>query len=176
MNQVREERSQKSDDESSSSEGDMSEDDLESIADSLEKVKVKVQPWAPEPLGLPPYAPKGTTGQSLHPEAWQELSAHCFPVFQDAQGARFHEPLDWKVIQRLEEGVRAYGVSAAFVIAQLESLHCLTPSDWQNLARACLSPGQYLDWKTFFIEYSGEQATQNASAGQAAWDQDMLLG
>jgi hypothetical protein len=65
----------------------MSEDDLESIEDSLEKVKVKVQPWAPEPLGLPPYAPKGTTGQSLHPEAWRELNAHYFPVFQDAQGA-----------------------------------------------------------------------------------------
>ena len=50
MNQVREERSQKSDAESSSSKGDMSEDDLESIVDSLEKVKVKVQPSA---LGLP---------------------------------------------------------------------------------------------------------------------------
>jgi hypothetical protein len=156
----------------------MSEDDLESIADSLEKVKVKVQPLTLVPPRPPPYAPKGTTGCSLHPEAWRELSAHCFPVFQDAQGAQFHEPLDWKVIQRLAKGVRAYGVSATFIIAQLESLHryCLTPSDWQNLARACLSPGQYLDWKAFFIEYSGEQAAQNASAGQAAWDLDMLLG
>ena len=59
MNQVREERS--------SSEGDMSEEDLESIADSLEKVKVKMQPPAPGP---PPYAPEGATGRSLHPEAW----------------------------------------------------------------------------------------------------------
>ena len=125
LNQVREERS--------SSEGDMSEEDLESIADSLEKVKVKMQPPAPGP---PPYAPEGATGCSLHPEAWRELSAHCFPVFQDAQGARFPGPLDWKVIQRLAEGVRAYRVSAAFIIAQLESLHryCLTASDWQNLA------------------------------------------
>jgi hypothetical protein len=48
--------------------------------------------------------------------------------------------------------------------------------DWQNLAHACLSPGQYLDWKAFFIEFAGEQAAQNAEAGQAAWDQDMLLG
>ena len=47
LNQVREERSQKSDAESSSSKRDMSEEDLESIADSLEKVKVKVQPLAP---------------------------------------------------------------------------------------------------------------------------------
>jgi hypothetical protein len=67
LNQVREERSQKSDAESSSSEGDMSEENLESIADSLEKVKVKVQPSAPGP---PSYAPEGATGRSLHPEAW----------------------------------------------------------------------------------------------------------
>ena len=100
LNQVREERSHNSDAESSSSKGNMSEDDLESIEDSLDKVKVKVQPSALGPQLR--YAPKGATGRSLHPEAWRELSAHCFPVFQDAQ---VHEPLDWKVIQRLEEGV-----------------------------------------------------------------------
>jgi hypothetical protein len=49
LDQVREERSQESDAESSSSEGDLSKDDLESLADSLEKVKVKVQPSAPAP-------------------------------------------------------------------------------------------------------------------------------
>ena len=52
----------------------------------------------------------------------------------------------------------------------------MTPSDWQNLARACLSPGQYLDWKAFFIEFAAEQAAINAGNGQPAWDQDMLLG
>ena len=51
----------------------------------------------------------------------------------------------------------------------------MTPSDWQNLARACLSPGQYLDWKAFFIEFP-KQAAINAGNGQPAWDQDMLLG
>ena len=39
LNQVREERSQKSEAEGNSSDGDMSEDNLESIADNLEKVK-----------------------------------------------------------------------------------------------------------------------------------------
>jgi hypothetical protein len=52
----------------------------------------------------------------------------------------------------------------------------MTPSDWQNLARACLSPGQYLAWKAFFIESAAEQAEINAGNGQPAWDQDMLLG
>jgi hypothetical protein len=53
LNRVREERSQKSEAEGSSSDGDMSEDNLDSIADSLEKVKMKV-----EPSGLgPPWPP-----------------------------------------------------------------------------------------------------------------------
>ena len=77
---------------------------------------------------------------------------------QDAQQGHYHELVDWKIVQRLAEGVCTYGVSAAFVRAQLENLHryCMTPSDWQNLARACLSPGQYLDWKAFFIEFAAE--------------------
>ena len=125
----------------------------------------------------PPYALDGTSGHSLHPETWRVLRAQCFPVFQDAQGGHYHELLDWKIVQSIEEGVCTYGVSAAFVRAQLENLHCycMTPSNWQNLARAYLTPGQYLDWKAFFIEFP-KQAAINAGNGQPAWDQDMLLG
>ena len=54
LNQVREERSQKSEAEGSSSDGDMSGDNLESIADSLEKVKMKVEPSGPGPPWPPP--------------------------------------------------------------------------------------------------------------------------
>ena len=54
----------------------------------------------------------------------------------------------------------------------------MTPSDWMNLAKACLSPGQYLDWKAFLIEFANVQAAINLAAGgaQAVWDTDMLLG
>ena len=82
------------------------------------------------------------------PRSLESLSTQgCFPVFKDQQGNRHHEPLDWKIVQRLAEVVRAYGTSAANVISMLEHLHryCMTPHDWQNLACACLSPGQYLD-------------------------------
>jgi hypothetical protein len=44
------------------------------------------------------------------------------------------------------------------------------------LVKACLSPGQYLDWKAFLIEFANEQAAANAVAGNPAWDRDMLLG
>jgi hypothetical protein len=90
--------------------------------------------------------------------------------FQDAQGGHYHEPLDWKLFQRLAEGFHTYGVSAAFVRAQLENVHCycMTPRDWQNLAHACLSPGQYLDWKAFFVEFAAEQAAINSGNGHPA--------
>ena len=42
--------------------------------------------------------------------------------------------------------------------------------------KACLSPGQYLDWKAFLIEFTNEQAVANSAAGNPAWDRDMLLG
>ena len=71
-----------------------------------------------------------------------------------------------------------YRVSAAYVVAQLEHLHryCMTPSDWQNLACAYLTSGQYLDCKAYYIEFALEQAVLNARNGQPAWDQDMLMG
>jgi len=71
LNQVREERSQKSETEGNSTEGEMSKDNLESITDSLEKVKLKVEPLAPGPPHLPPYALGGAEGRSLHPEVWR---------------------------------------------------------------------------------------------------------
>lgn len=42
--------------------------------------------------------------------------------------------------------------------------------------KACLSPGQYLDWKVFLIEFTNEHAVANSAAGNPAWDKDTLLG
>ena len=52
----------------------------------------------------------------------------------------------------------------------------MTPSDWAVLVKACLSPGQYLDWKAFLIKFANEQAAANTATGNPAWDKDMLLG
>jgi hypothetical protein len=44
-----------------------------------------------------------------------------------------------------------------------------------KLGKGILSPGQYLDWKAFLIEFANEQVVANAAAGNPAWDRDMLL-
>jgi hypothetical protein len=126
--------------------------------------------------------PKGANkpSTSFCPEVWKELGL-TFPVFLSADGQRYHEPIDFKTIKQLAEPVRTYGVSAAFVTAQVEALarYCLNPGDWGSLARACLSSGQYLDWKSYFYEYANAQAAVNLASGedpQRPWDADMLLG
>ena len=52
----------------------------------------------------------------------------------------------------------------------------MTPSNWAVLVKACLSTGQYLDWKAFLIEFTNEQAVANVAVGNPAWGRDMLLG
>ena len=98
--------------------------------------------------------------------------------FTDQAGQRYHEPLDFKVIRNFAESVQTYSLTASYTVAQVEALnrHCMTLSDWAGLVKACLSPGQYLDWKAFLIEFANEQAVANSAAGNPAWDRDMLLG
>lgn len=123
---------------------------------------------------------KPAGGTSFCPEVWKEIGL-SFPVFLDANGQRYHEPVDFKTIKQLAKSVKTYGVNTTFVIAQIEALgrYCLTPGDWGSLARACLSPGQYLDWKSYLYEYANIQAAINLASGadpQRHWEADMLLG
>ena len=101
-------------------------------------------------------------------------------VFLDGQGQRFYEPLDFKTVKALAESVRTYGITASFTLAMVESLTrlCITPTDWTNLAHACLSPGQYLEWKVFVSEFAEEQAAVNQATGGPVrtWDKDALIG
>lgn len=52
----------------------------------------------------------------------------------------------------------------------------LTPDDWANVARASLSGGQYLTFKTAWQEFSQDTARRNTAAGNHQWNLDMLMG
>ncbi|KAL6091640.1 hypothetical protein STEG23_002878 [Scotinomys teguina] len=140
-------------------------EDLDSVIEQLERARIrkrkkekekdkKVNPSGPPSYegGAPPPYGGGASGNTFAPEAWRVVRAKmqlACPVFQDPQGERYQEPLDFKVIKSLAESVRAYGITASFTVAQVEALsrHCMTPNNWSGLARACLSPGKYLDWR-----------------------------
>lgn len=114
---------------------------------------------------------------SFCPEVWKEASM-SFPVFQDAQGARTHEALEFKSLKNLAESVQSYGVSASFTLAIVERLAAIamTPLDWQSTAKACLAMGTYLNWKSLYADFAQQQARENAAQGQPAWNFDMLMG
>lgn len=178
----------------------LDDEDVESICESLQRLKVRKKRKErerkddrtlegkydrPFPSAPPPYpgAMGAEGGVSFNPRVWRKVRTEmqvAFPVFNNAQNQRYHEPLYFKTIKQLAESLRTYGITASFTVAQLEALHryAMTPSDWMNLARACLTSGQYLDWKAFLIEFANEQAAINRAAGgaQTAWDLDMLLG
>ena len=141
----------------------------------------------PVPISPPPYLDGGgrqkSSSGSFNAEVWRAVrselpQAAAFPIFQDAQGNRTHEPLDFKIIKSLSESVRTYGITVSFTVAQVEAINrtALTPSDWLGLAKACLTLGQYLGWKAFLIEFANEEAAANRAADNATWDLDMLLG
>lgn len=98
-------------------------------------------PLNPKYTGKKESTKAGKQGTSFCPEVWKEVGL-TFPVFLDGQGQWYHEPIDFKTIKQLAESVRTYGVSAPFVVAQIEALalYCLTLRDWNNITRACLPP------------------------------------
>lgn len=175
LEKLKEERSHKSETQEIAEESSNEEEEEKEIDKGLEGTAGST--------GRPPPTAPGAGGSTFHVETWAAVQKEfrgpfSFPVFQNQQQQRFHEPLDLKIVQRLAEATRAYGPTGSFTTALLDYVtrYCMTPNDWTNLAKACLSPGQYLDWKAYWIELAGEQAARNVANGNQAWDIDMLLG
>jgi hypothetical protein len=71
-----------------------------------------------------------------------------------------------------------YGATAPFTQQLLNSIaagSAFPPDDWMAIAKACLSPGDYLLWKTDYTEIYKEQATHNTAHGIPI-TADVLLG
>ncbi|XP_010619758.1 igE-binding protein-like [Fukomys damarensis] len=138
-----------------------------------------VIPLSQEAAEIRPSAPPG--GQNLLSFCTAKSRrkiALAFPVFEDANQQRYHEPISLEHIKSLVEAVKTYGVNATYTQALVERLNSLamTPSDWSGLVKACLGMGQYLDWKSLYHEGCVSQARENALQGQPVWNYDMLAG
>lgn len=157
-------------------------------------------PWDPPTGGAPPWGPpppfsgpgaEPTEHRSFFGQFWRSLSRMpdladdpirgpygVFPVIVDPTRGPYHQSLDFKQVKNLKEAVSSYGPNAPFTQALLENLSSLvlTPADWAQLAKACLSPGQFMEWKAWNAEYCGEQADKNAQTQNRRWNQDMLTG
>ena len=125
--QLRQQTKDKKEKKESSSEGSTSDSDgTDSDSDVCSRMfrwrlrcSRPPEPSAPPLPSPPPYKDEGDKRgkRSLHAKVWKNVPAiaGAFPVFQDQQGQRYHEPLEWKVVQRLKESVSTYGVQAVFI-------------------------------------------------------------
>ncbi|XP_059021052.1 endogenous retrovirus group K member 113 Gag polyprotein [Mustela lutreola] len=141
-------------------------------------------PSAPPCEWPPPYRPscaKTCHCSECKAQSWREVlgpGKGFFPVLEDQNQQRYHQPLDFKLVKQLKEAISAYGPQAAFTVSLVESLGALflIPEDWANLTRAVLSGGQYLEWKIQNQDNCQDTARRNAAAGNPQWDLDMLTG
>ncbi|XP_042525737.1 endogenous retrovirus group K member 10 Gag polyprotein-like [Dipodomys spectabilis] len=88
---------------------------------------------------------------------------HLFPVMEDQKQQRTHQPIQFKQIRDLKNACSQYGPTAPFTQVILETLStdALCPNDWKQLARASLSGGDYLLWKSEFVEQCQATAEVN---------------
>ena len=107
----------------------------------------------------PIYPAEETTGQQVH-------------------RIRQLDSLAFKDVNQLKEAFVVYGAHASFTVALLESFAKLnlTPSDWTQLCKACLSGGEYLLWRGDMQKYYKETVWHNATTGFPQHNLDMLLG
>ncbi|XP_028644889.1 igE-binding protein-like [Grammomys surdaster] len=122
-------------------------------------------------------APKTGSSTLIPDEVRKEIKA-AFPVWEDANQVRQYSVLDVKQLKTLAESVQTYGVNASFTQALVERLttSAMTPEDWYNTVKACLTMGQYLDWKSIYQDLCASQARQNAAQQHPQWSLDMLTG
>ena len=100
----------------------------------------------------------------------------AFPVFEN-NNQRYYESLPFKQLKELKIACSQYGPTAPFTIAMIENLgtQALPPNDWKQTARACLSGGDYLLWKSEFFEQCARIADVNRQQGiQTSYK--MLIG
>ena len=100
-----------------------------------------------------------------------------FPVFEDANRRRYHEPVPFKQLKELKQACAQYGPTAPFTIAIIESLasQYLPPNDWKVVARACLSGSDYLLWRSEYGEMCGLIEDRNRR-DRLQVNFDMLMG
>lgn len=134
MEEVKEERSSCASEGGSSSEEEeeMSGEELErKMHSKFEQLKLSTPAMPSAPPSYNPMACQGTcscctTCGSGRVSSWRDHDlASAFPVLEDQNNQRYHQPLDFKLVKQLKEAVMQYGPQAAFMVSLLETLTSL---------------------------------------------------
>ncbi|KAK1341381.1 hypothetical protein QTO34_017787 [Cnephaeus nilssonii] len=115
-------------------------------------------------------------------KAGEDLGIHAFPVMErvnpnTGQRERTYDPLPFKTLKELKTACAQYRPTSPYTLTILETIasEALPPNDWRAIAKACLSGGDYLLWKSEYDEKAKEQAARNRAA-QVNISYEMLVG
>lgn len=107
--------------------------------------------------------------------------AACFPVIFEGgfdDDDVYWDPLPLKLLKELKKACVDYGPLAPYTMTLIDALanRWMTPYDWIQVTKACLSGGQYLLWKTEYEELVAKQHVLNKKRDNFNITKDMLLG
>jgi hypothetical protein len=90
---------------------------------------------------------------------------------------RIYEALLFMMLKELKMAVAQYGATVPFTLGIIETVinEPLPPSDWKTIAKACLSRGECLFWKSEFQDLCLDQAERNRGT-QHLYTDDQLTG
>ncbi|KAK1337161.1 hypothetical protein QTO34_001783 [Cnephaeus nilssonii] len=169
-------------------EGSDMEDVLEQFLEALKRLgkKKRSREGSPRRSPLPcaapvPLSPLQMALQEAQ-KAGEDLGIHAFPVMErvnpnSGQRERTYDPLPFKTLKELKTACAQYGPTSPYTLTILETIasEALPPNDWRAIAKACLSGGDYLLWKSEYDEKAKEQAARNRAA-QINISYEMLVG
>ncbi|KAK1334101.1 hypothetical protein QTO34_005101 [Cnephaeus nilssonii] len=169
-------------------EGSDVEDVLEQFLEALKRLgkKKRSREGSPRRSPLPcaapvPLSPLQMVLQEAR-KAGEDLGIHAFPVMErvnpnSGQRERTYDPLPFKTLKELKTACAQYGPTSPYTLTILETIasEALPPNDWRAIAKACLSGGDYLLWKSEYNEKAKEQAARNRAA-QINISYEMLVG
>ena len=105
----------------------------------------------------------------------------CFPVMFDETDrgeVPSWEPLSMKLLKELKQACALYRATAPYTITLVVALvvRWMTPHDRKTVAKACLSGGQYILWRTECEDLAPKQADANHRYGPRHIVKEMLVG
>ena len=134
------------------------------------------RPSAP-PLGAQAAEP-GRGCHYISQSTWARLASAYLVMEDPITHHKWYEPVPYKQLKDLVTAIKDFGATADYPITLLRRLctSVLTPTSQTELARACLTQGQWRDFTSLVADRAHTQARVNAQNGHHDWTADMLLG
>ncbi|XP_050005033.1 endogenous retrovirus group K member 8 Gag polyprotein [Alexandromys fortis] len=126
-----------------------------------------------------PLPPVGFQGALAEARKTGDTSLGIFPVTEIGDNDEpIWEPMPLKTLKELQSAVKSLGPSAPYTLQVLDMVASLwlTPHDWMQTAKATLSPGDYILWRTEYEDKCKDSIVQSIKKRGPKPTMSMLMG